>query len=125
MLIPLTALFATLSSVFRSRSALQLENLALRHQIGVLQRAARKRPKLTHGDRLLWVCLSRLGSGWLSSLAIVKPETVIASHRVGFRRFWTWKVRRGRPGRPVVSRKVRDLIRNYPHWLVKQSANGR
>jgi putative transposase len=125
MLIPLTALFATLSSVFRSRSALQLENLALRHQIGVLQRAARKRPKLTHGDRLLWVCLSRLGSGWLSSLAIVKPETVIASHRVGFRRFWTWKVRRGRPGRPVVSHKVRDLIRNYPHWLVKQSANGR
>jgi len=40
MLSSLTAVFATLSSVFRSRSALQLENLALRHQIGVLQRAA-------------------------------------------------------------------------------------
>jgi hypothetical protein len=49
MLSPLTALFATLSSVFRSRSALQLENLALRHQIGVLQRAAKKRPKLRLG----------------------------------------------------------------------------
>jgi len=45
MLSFLTAVFATLSSVFRSRSALQLENLALRHQIGVLQRVARKRPK--------------------------------------------------------------------------------
>jgi hypothetical protein len=120
MLSPLTALFATLASVFRSRSALQLENLALRHQIGVLQRAARKRPKLTPGDRLLWVWLSRLWSGWRSALAIVKPETVIAWHRVGFRRFWTWKVRRGRPGRPVVAREVRDLIRRMcrenPSW---------
>jgi len=68
MLIPLTALFATLSSVFRSRSVLQLENLALRHQIGVLQRAARKRPKLTPGDRLLWVWLSRIWSDWRSGV---------------------------------------------------------
>jgi hypothetical protein len=53
MLSPLTALFATLSSVLRSRSVRQLENLALRHQIGVLQRAAGKRLKLRPGDRLL------------------------------------------------------------------------
>jgi hypothetical protein len=120
MLIPLTALFATLSSVFRSRTALQLENLALRHQIGVLQRTARKRPKLTPGDRLLWVWLSSIWSGWRSALAIVKPETVIAWHRVGFRLFWTWKVRRGRPGRPVVFREVRELVRRMcrenPSW---------
>ena len=43
-------------------------------------------------------------------LAIVKPETVVAWHRKGFRLFWTWKVRHGQPGRPVISRKVRDLI---------------
>jgi putative transposase len=120
MLIPLTALFATLSSVFRSRSVLQLENLALRHQIGVLRRSARKRPKLTPADRLLWVWLSRLWSDWRSALAIVRPETVVAWHRAGFRRFWTWKVRRGRPGRAAVSREVRDLIRRMcrenPSW---------
>jgi len=29
------------------KAALQGENLALRHQIGILQRSARKRPKLT------------------------------------------------------------------------------
>src|SRR5271167_2691375 len=34
-------------------ATLELENLALRHQIAVLQRSARKRPKLTAGDRLL------------------------------------------------------------------------
>src|SRR5215469_3462589 len=111
MLISLTTLFAALSSVFRSRSALQLENLALRHQINVLQRTARKHPKLTPGDRLVWVGLSRIWSDWRSALAIVQPETVIAWHRAGFRLFWTWKVRHGQPGRPVICRAVRDLIR--------------
>jgi putative transposase len=103
MLISLTTLLATLSSIFRSRAALGLENLALRHQIAVLQRSARKRLKLTSGDRLLWICLSRIWSDWRSTLAIVKPETVVAWHRAGFRLFWTWKVRRGQPGRPAIS----------------------
>jgi len=75
-----------------------------------LKRSAKKCPKLTSGDRLLWICLSRLWGGWHSALAIVKPETVVAWHRAAFRLFWTWKVRRGQPGRPLFSRKVRDLI---------------
>jgi len=93
---------AALPSILRSRAALELENLALRHQIGVLQRSAAKRPKLTAGDRLFWICLSRLWRDWRSALAIVTPETVVAWHRAGFRLFWTWKVRRGQPGRPVI-----------------------
>src|SRR5215467_10414284 len=113
-------LLSTLRSIFRSRSALELEILALRHQIAVLQRAAGKRPRLTAADRLFWVVLCRLWDDWRSALAIVKPETVIAWHRKGFRLFWTWKVRRGRPGRPAVAREVRDLIRRMsrenPLW---------
>ena len=70
MLIFLEALIANLRSIFRSRAALELENLALRHQIGVLQRSARKRPKLTLLDRLLWSCCPASGAtfaqGWLS-----------------------------------------------------------
>src|SRR6267154_265462 len=125
MPISLTTLLATLSSIFRSRAALGFENLALRHQVGVLQRSARKRPKLTSGDRLLWICLSRLWRDWRSALAIVKPETVVAWHRAGFRLFWTWKVRCGKPGRPVISSEVRDLIRKMcretPGWLHRAS----
>src|SRR2546429_9394763 len=53
-------------------------------------------------------------------VAIVKPETVVAWHRAGFRLFWTWKVRHGQPGRPLISREVRDLIRKMcqenPAW---------
>jgi hypothetical protein len=78
MPISLTTLRALCGRSFRPRAALQLENLALRHQIGVLQRSAAKRPKLTSGDRLLWICLPRLWRDWRSALAIVKPETVIA-----------------------------------------------
>jgi hypothetical protein len=69
MPISLTILLASLCSIFRSRAALELENLALRHQIGVLQRSARKRPRLTSGDRLLWVCLCLLWRDWCSALA--------------------------------------------------------
>jgi putative transposase len=50
----------------------------------------------------------------------VKPETVVAWHRKAFRLFWTWKIRRGKPGRPPVPREVRDLIRRMskenPGW---------
>jgi putative transposase len=120
MLIFLTTLLAALRAIFRSRAALELENLALRHQIGVLQRSARKRPKLTAGDRMLWGLLSRVWRDWRSALAIVQPETVVAWHRAGFRLFWTWKVRRGQPGRPLISREVRHLIRRMcrenPLW---------
>jgi transposase InsO family protein len=53
-------------------------------------------------------------------LFIVKLETVIAWHRTGFRLFWTWKVRRGQPGRPAVPKDVRELIRSMnrenPLW---------
>src|SRR6266478_4108152 len=120
MLIFLTTLLASLASIFRSRASLGLENLSLRHQIGVLHRSAGKRPKLTAGDRLLWICLSRLWRDWRSALAIVRPETVVAWHRAAFRLFWTWKGRCGKPGRPVISSEVRDLIRKMcrenPGW---------
>ena len=84
---------AILPSILRSRAAVGLENLALRHQSGALRRSAATRPKLTSGDRLFWIRLSRLWCDWRSALAIVKPETVLAWHRAGFRLFWTWKVR--------------------------------
>ena len=110
---------AAVSSALKSRATLQLENLALRHQLGVLRRSV-KRPKLTSTDRLLWAWLCKVWIDWRSSLVIVKPETVIAWHRKGFRLFWTWKVRRGQSGRPPVPNDVRDLIRKLsrdnPLW---------
>ena len=114
-----SAFFAFCSASFRNRAALQLEILALRHQLGVLQRSV-KRPKLTPADRFLWAWLCALWNDWRSGLFFVQPSTVIGWHRKGFRLFWTWKVRCGKPGRPAVPQETRDLIRTMsrenPLW---------
>ena len=106
----LTALFAFLSASFRTRAALQLEILALRHQVGVLQRSV-KRLKLTAADRCFWAWLSSVWNGWESRVSIVKAATVIGWQRKGFGLFWRWKIRHGKPGRPAVPKDVRELIR--------------
>jgi hypothetical protein len=103
-------LIAALLASLHSRAALQLEILALRHQLGVLRRSV-NRPKLTATDRFLWAWLSTVWSDWRSALVIVKPETVIAWYRKGFRLFWSWKVRHEQPGGPTIPREVRELIR--------------
>ena len=104
--------------LIRSRLELQLENLALRHQVTVLQRQRRMRPWLTPFDRALW--LYRLWPRSLESLIIVKPETVIRWHRGGLRRYWRWRSRPRGPGRPAVSPEIRGLIRRMtrenPLW---------
>jgi hypothetical protein len=87
MLIFLATLLGPLSSMLHSPVALELENLALRHPVALLQRSARKRPKSTPADRLFWGWRSRLWSDWRSALIIV--ETVVAWHRTGLRGFWT------------------------------------
>jgi putative transposase len=106
-------------SWLRSRATLQLELLALRHQLQVLNRSRSRRLRLTTADRWLWAWLSHSWAAWRTALVIVKPETVIAWHRQGFRLFWTWKSRR-RFGRPAVAADVRALIRTMsesnPLW---------
>jgi putative transposase len=63
----LSALLRFLMTLLRSRLALQLEIVALRHQIAVYQRSV-SRPRLRATDRLFWVWLSRLWSGWQHAL---------------------------------------------------------
>jgi hypothetical protein len=96
--------------MLRTRQSLVLENLALRHQLAVLQRTA-PRPRFRTCDRLFWVLLSRLWSGWTDAVSVVQPATVIRWQRSGFKLFWTCKSHRNRPGRPAVALEVRALIR--------------
>jgi transposase InsO family protein len=113
------SLLFTLRASLRDRAALQLEILALRHQLQVLDRTRPRRVRLTWSDRLLWVWLSGVWRGWRAAVLIVKPETVLAWHRQGFRLLWIWKSRHG-PGRPAVPSDVRALIRTMsdmnPLW---------
>ena len=115
----LFSLLLTLRGMARSRAALHLEVLALRHQLEVLQRSQPRRLRLVHADRWLWTWLSRVWTAWRTALVIVKPETVMAWHRRGFRFVWTWKSRR-RTSRPTAPADLRALIRTMsqtnPLW---------
>jgi putative transposase len=115
-LLLLTAFF---TSHFKERRDLALENLALRQQLAILKRT-QKRPAIGTKDRLFWVWLSRIWSGWRAPLLIVKPETVIGWHRKGFRPFWTKLSRRKIGGRPSVDSRMRALIKQMaqanPLW---------
>ena len=110
----MTLILTGLLFALRTRRALVLENLALRHQLAVLQRAA-PRPRLRTSDRLFWVLLSRLWSGWADAVSIVQPATVIRWQRSGFKLYWTWKSSRRCPGRPAVAPEIRALIRTMAH----------
>jgi len=96
---------------------LELEVIALRHQLAVLSRQHPGRTHLLPIDRLLWVWLYRLWPRCLDVIVLVKPATVLQWHRQGFRLYWRW---RSRSGRASVDREVRDLIRQMntanPLW---------
>jgi hypothetical protein len=117
----LLAVLDVLTSMFKTSAQLRLENLALRQQLTVLRRSAPKRLKLTQADRIFWVWLRRVWGDWKSALMIVKAETVIAWHRKGFRLFWTWRIHRGKPGRPKVPQ---EISRSDPDAEPQQSTLG-
>ncbi len=114
----MSLLVCALRRLATSRANLLAENLALRQQLAIYQRMA-KRPKLRPRDRVFWVWLYWLWSGWRSALMIVRPETVVRWHRQGFRLYWRWKSR-AKNGRPRLDRHVQALIRRMsrenPLW---------
>ena len=114
-------LLGCLRRSLRPRSALLLENLALRQQLAVYRRRG-ARPRLRAGDRCFWSLLARMWPDWRSPLLFVQPETVIRWHRTAWRRYWTWKSRKRGPGRPRIDSALRELIprlaRENPRWGV-------
>ena len=113
------ALLDAIWTVFRSRLSLQLEVVALRHQLGVYQRSA-KRQRIQAGDPVLWSWLSRHWRRWRETVTFVKPATVLAWQRRRFREHWARISRHGPPGRPAFSEETRELIRRIsganPGW---------
>ena len=87
-----------------------LENLALRQQLATF--VQKRRPNIGPADRAFWVLLRRFWASWSSAVAIVKPETVVRWHRVGFALHWRCLSRPTRStGRPSIGGEVRELVR--------------
>ncbi len=105
----LSAVLSIAAAVFKDRAELVAENVALRHQLSCLMHRG-PRPRLRPVDGFFWVLLSRFWSAWRESLAVVKPATVLAWHRKGFKLFWRWKSRTRGLGRPRIPIEVRKLI---------------
>jgi hypothetical protein len=115
-MIALLCCFLTLLvSLFKSKSRLEAENVALRRQLIILRRKVRSRVHLTNGDRLFFVQLYRWFPSVLNTIAIIRPETLVRWHRAGFRRYWRWKSRS-----PQIDADLRALIRRMsvdnPLW---------
>jgi hypothetical protein len=119
MIALLCFLLTVFGSPFKSKSRLEAENAALRHQLIVLRRRVSGCVQLTNGDRLFLVMLYRWFPSVLEAITIIRPETLVRWHRVGFRRYWRWK---SRPlgGRPHIDVDLRALIRRMsvdnPLW---------
>jgi putative transposase len=120
MLTFLAAITSLLSFRLRSRASLELEVIALRHQLAVLKRRRLGRTKLFYADRLLWIWLYRIWPQAINAMVLVKPTTVLQWHRRGFRFVWRWQSGARRPGRPRLASDVRSLIRQMsranPLW---------
>jgi putative transposase len=108
MLLALKLILWTVRSLLIPQQALVLENLALRQQLAVAACGGRC-PRLRDADRMFWVALRQVWSDWAASLAIVKPATVVAWHRRGYRAYWRHISRKR--GRPTTDSHLRDLIR--------------
>jgi len=109
MITLLLHLLRLLPFLFGGHRQLALENLALRQQLAVYKRAI-IRPPLRRADRLFWIGLARIWTGWRQALVIVTPATVLLWQRRRFREYWTRLSRPASGGRPHVPPEIKALI---------------
>ena len=119
MLMLARCVFRMWSGLARDRRDLVLENIALRHQLEVLMRT-RRRPTLYQADRRLWSALARVWPNWRRHIVIVQPDTVVRWHRSAWRRYWTWRSRGAKRGRPRIDAEavaaIRRMTSENPCW---------
>jgi transposase InsO family protein len=107
----------------RPHGALAAENLFLRKQLAMYQE---RKLKPRRPDTAFRVALVLLSShfDWKHALVVIKPQTLVRWHRQGFRLFWRWKSRPGRPPIPIELRRlIREMALSNPIWGEERIAN--
>ena len=124
------AIFGLLSDVLRlgilflrPSAAIRAENLVLRRQLARYIERNIKPRRVDHRTRVSLTVLSRLFN-WRDSIVIVRPSTIVRWHRLGWRIFWRWKCRAGRPAIPPELRAlIRRIASENPLWGEERIAN--
>jgi transposase InsO family protein len=107
----------------RPAAGLAAENLFLRKQLALYQERRIKHRRATNATRFTLVWLARWFD-WRQGLAVVQPATFLHWHRQGFRLFWQWKSRPGRPALPPeLQALIRQMGRENPTWGQERIAN--
>src|SRR5438093_3518173 len=98
----------------RPSPTLAAETLFLRKQLAMYQERNVKPKRTTSATRIVLIWLSRWFD-WRQVLAVVQPGTFLRWHREGFRLFWRWRSRPGRPPLPAaVQALIRRMAREHP-----------
>ena len=116
-------LLRLLALFVRSSGAIRAENLVLRRQLArYLERGIKPR-RVDYATRVSLAMFSRLFD-WRDAVVIVRPSTIVRWHRLGWRIFWRWKSRVGRPPIPVELRAlIRRMAAENPLWGEERIAN--
>ena len=124
MITPVLHLLRLLPFLCGGHRRLAIENLALRQQLAVYKRTA-PRPRLRTMDRLFWVGLARVWTGWRQPLVIVTADTVLRWQRRRFRDYWTKLSARPTGGRPRVNAEIKALVARMAgaNPLLRRSTN--
>ena len=109
--------------LFVSRDTLVAENLFLRRQLALYKERGIKPRRVDAATRVSLAVLSRLFD-WRDALVVVRPETLVRWHRAGWRLFWRWKCRSGRPPIPLeLHQLIRRMANDNPLWGEERIAN--
>jgi len=110
-------------SFLRPSSAIRVENLVLRKQLASYVERGIKPRRVNHVTRVSLALFTRLFD-WHDAVVIVRPSTIVRWHRLGWRIFWRWKCRAGRPPIPpeLVS-LIRRMAAENPLWGEERIAN--
>jgi putative transposase len=119
----LADLIGLLMLAVRPRRSIEAENLVLRRQLALFKERGVKPRRIDAATRLSVAWLSRL-CDWRSCVIVVRPETIVRWHRAGWRLFWRYKSRPGRPAIPLELRQlIRRMARENPLWGEERIAN--
>ena len=109
--------------LFVSHDTLLAENLFLRRQLALYKERGIKPRRVDAATRVPRAVLSRLFD-WRAALVAVRPETFVSWRRAGWRLFWRYKCRTGRPPIPLELRQlILRMAQDNPRWGEERVAN--